>query len=408
MYAPTLVEYVEWVLQEAVSAGIRRLYFLARDGYMMYRTALAIAERRRLAIEIRYLKVSRYAVRRAEYYFLGKKALDTICVGGIDADFSKLMKRAALTGEEAHHIARLCGMEERFCEPLDYRQIQRLKKDLSELQILPAYIKKHSREAYENAVDYLRKELLFEDLPCAVADSGWIGSLQLSLQNVIEHASGRKKRLTGYYFGMYERPEGTDRAQYQPFYFGEKDIRRKVYFSNCLFETVFSAPEGMTLGYEKGEAVESGHKNPNGETIARFAREMERYTEAYLGGKADDPRTAEAPGRAQRGRFVEKLLIPMMGHPTEEEAAAFGNLLFCDDVLELNLQPVAAKWEESEPRKQRFLNRLLVKSGYKKETLHESAWTEGTITNLKGNVERNMRQERWYKRFLYFRKAICK
>ena len=37
--APTLLMFVLWVLTEAVKNGKQRLYFLARDGYMMYQVA---------------------------------------------------------------------------------------------------------------------------------------------------------------------------------------------------------------------------------------------------------------------------------------------------------------------------------------------------------------------------------
>ena len=37
--APCIDSFVLWVLQEAMKKGIQRLYFLARDGYFMYKSA---------------------------------------------------------------------------------------------------------------------------------------------------------------------------------------------------------------------------------------------------------------------------------------------------------------------------------------------------------------------------------
>ena len=49
---------------------------------------------------------------------------------------------------------------------------------------------------------------------------------------------------------LYEIPEGEGRENYHSFYFTPwGEIKRKVHFSNSLFEAVFSAPEGMTLSY---------------------------------------------------------------------------------------------------------------------------------------------------------------
>lgn len=89
--APTLYEFVLWVLQEALQSGKKRLYFLARDGYQMYLAARQLCKQYDLDIECRYLKVSRYAVRVPEYHLLGERCLERICVGGIDVTFLILM-----------------------------------------------------------------------------------------------------------------------------------------------------------------------------------------------------------------------------------------------------------------------------------------------------------------------------
>lgn len=413
VWLPALTEYVEWVLEEAIRNEKRRLYFLARDGYMMYLMAKKLVDTRGIDLDIRYLKISRYSIRSAEYYFAGKAALDTLCVGGIDISFEKIMKRANLTEEEALHIARLAGYTENYRTVLSYRQLCGLKKELSQIGQLFDYIKQHARNRYNTTVSYLRQEGLLEETSYALVDSGWVGTLQLSLQRVLEHEKAGKVRLQGYYFGLYARPEGTTAAQYRAFYFGEKEVLRKIRFSNCLFETVFSAPEGMTCGYRLKEwerqepvyeAVESDSRNPNADVMEHFAKLLMQYATCY--GTADDGMGA-VPHKKRVG-FVESLLKFMMGKPTQREADAFGELLFCDDVLELQLQPVAAWWDEEELYKQRFFNKILIKMNLKSDILHESGWAEGSITRLGKKAGNHMRQERIYKSFMYLRKAIGK
>lgn len=158
IWAPAITDYVEWVLEKAVRSGKKRLYFLARDGWMMYHAAQRIIDKRMLDIEISYLKVSRYAIRSAQYYLLGEKSLDLICIGGIDVTFERIMKRALLTDEEARHVARIAGYEDRYDTVLNYRQIQELKQQLKDVKILFKYIEQHSKINYENAVGYLRQE----------------------------------------------------------------------------------------------------------------------------------------------------------------------------------------------------------------------------------------------------------
>lgn len=444
VWLPVITEYVEWVLDEAIKSGKKRLYFLARDGFMMYLLAEKLVRARKLKLELKYLKVSRFAIRNAEYYFLGKDALDTLCVGGIDITFEKIMKRANLTEEEAFHVAKLAGRTESYKTPLNYRQLRKLKEDLSRIGQLFIYIKEHSKSCYKTTAAYLRQEGLLELVSYAIVDSGWVGSLQLSLQRVLAHESSRDIRLQGYYFGIYERPKGTDAEQYKAFYFSEKQVCRKVRFSNCLFETVLSAPEGMTCGYgvmtdeimmngnmsikaihdgtipnEKilngmyGRtpvyiALESDVKNPNAEAMERFSKLLLEYASAYIEAASADNLIITHTSHAKSVRFVSSLLEPMMGNPTSHEAKAFGELLFCDDVLELNLQPMAAEWDEEQLRENRFLNKLLIKLNLKSASLHESAWPEGSIARLGIKAEMNMRQERLYKSLMYIRKAVGK
>lgn len=413
VWLPVLTEYVEWVLEEAVKNGKKRLYFLARDGYMMYLMAKKLVNARGIDLDIRYLKLSRFSIRNTEYYFAGKAALDTLCVGGIDISFEKIMKRAGLTEEEALHIARLAGYTENYKTVLSYRQLCRLKKELSGIGQLFVYIKKHAKNCYHTTVSYLRQEGLFEENSYALVDSGWVGTLQLSLQRVLEHEKAGKVRLHGYYFGLYDRPEGTNANQYRAFYFGEREILRKIRFSNCLFETVFSAPEGMSCGYRLKErerqesvyeAVENDSGNPNADVMEHFIKLLMQYASCY--GETNDGRGAAS--HKERVSFVESLLKIMMGNPTQWEAEAFGELLFCDDVLELQLQPVAAWWDEEELHKQRFFNKILIKMNLRSGILHESAWAEGSIARIGKKAGNPMRQERLYKSFMYLRKAAYK
>lgn len=125
--APTLYEFVLWVLQEALPSGKKRLYFLARDGYQMYLAARQLCKQYDLDIECRYLKVSRYAVRVPEYHLLGERCLERICVGGIDVTFEKIMQRAALTDKEAEEIAALAGYTENYRKVINYHEVMQLK-----------------------------------------------------------------------------------------------------------------------------------------------------------------------------------------------------------------------------------------------------------------------------------------
>lgn len=426
--APTLYEFVLWVLQEALQSGTKRLYFLARDGYQMYLAARQLCKQYDLDIECRYLKVSRYAVRVPEYHLLGERCLERICVGGIDVTFEKIMQRAALTDKEAQEIAALAGYTENYRKVINYHEVMQLKDRLKKIPLLFHYIDSHSKEAYGTAIGYLTQEGLLEQIPYALVDSGWIGTIQQSIEHLLRQRQPDRK-LEGYYFGLYEIPEGEGRENYHSFYFTPwGEIKRKVHFSNSLFEAVFSAPEGMTLSYRTVGGkdkiiyvpVTDSRENLNRERISRYICWLEEFLqEKKQSLPQDSKRWEQLPEKNCKCRnqfpqadsgYVEELLSPFMGNPTQFEAEAYGSLLFSDDVREDDNQKVSADFSEQEIKNHHLLNRLLIMTGVRKQVLHESAWIEGSIATCGTLNERGRVRNRWhavfYKYIIYIRKWI--
>ena len=60
---PLLYSYAEWIVEQAVKKNIRRLYFIARDGYLVKKITDMILEREGLEIATRYIYGSRKAWR---------------------------------------------------------------------------------------------------------------------------------------------------------------------------------------------------------------------------------------------------------------------------------------------------------------------------------------------------------
>ena len=409
VFAPVLTAYVEWVLGDARKNGIRRLYFLARDAYPMYLAAKEICQSRHLGIDCRYLRVSRFALRSAEYALLGEECLDYICTGGIDVTFRKITRRAGLTPAEAEEIAKLLGYIGKEEDVLAYAQLTQIKEQLRQTPRFLDLVFIHADENYPLVMNYLIQEGLLEDIPWAIVDSGWVGTLQRSLQRLLNSYDDENGRcsVSGYYFGLYEIPKGEDKSHYHTFFFSpENHISRKVHFSNCLFECVYSEPAGMTLGYRKGGdgkflPVLESHGNPNGERLQRDNELLQRYVIALMREK----KHIRTP-LFYRTAICGKLFSKMMAWPSKAELVCFGDRLFCDDVREGNMQPVAACLTAGEIRCQRLPGKALIMLGLKKKTIHESAWIEGSIVRACKNARLELLHARLYKYIVYIRKHL--
>ena len=267
------------------------------------------------------------------------------------------------------------------------------------------YVYRHSKEAYEGVIGYLKQEGMCDEIDFTIVDSGWIGTMQQTLYNLLE-STGKKPHMQGYYFGLYETPRDAQ-TSYSAYYFEPNNgIRRKVYFSNCLFEAVFTSSEGMTLRYrKKGDKYEPEYDsqcNPNKEMVDKHIWLIKEYVEIYCHSYKEYDILS---GLSQDNLgLVEQLLKNIMGKPSVDELKAYGDIKFSDDVLEGSLKKVAAELTDSDIKNQRFLNKVLIMLGIKKGIIRESAWIEGSIVRNGKKIKSYLRHARLYKYIIYIKK----
>lgn len=407
--APAMNAYIMWMLKAAMKKKIRRLYFLARDGYFMYTTAKKLCEMLHLPIDCRYLSCSRYSVRIPMFHLNMQEALDYIVRGGIDVTLDKVFNRAGLSDTDKTDVINdLGGDVPRGVIP--YAELPKLRRALEKSGVFTEAVKRRSREAFPAAAGYLEQEGLFEDISYAFADSGWTGSMQKVLGQLLEKC-GEGRRLHGFYWGLYELPADADPLDYECFYFGpEFGVRRKIGFSNCLFESIFSAPHGMTLGYEQSwkkvspvyAGIREANKAFNEQTGVYLEEFTVRLAERLRG--LDRRALYRKMGELGDPEKVRPLLDTFMGEPSRYEAAVYGSLPFSDDVMDEKEQQVAVVMSQEELMTNHPLKKAMILAGISKERIRESAWFEGSAVRGGADADRHLRAYRMYKRLLYAKK----
>lgn len=407
-FAPAITAFAGWVLDEAAKSGKKRLYFLSRDGWQPYLAAQALAERRGLAIECRYLHVSRYCLRVPAYHLHMESGLEQICAGGIDVTPEKLLKRGALTEAECMETAARLGLQEVYRDILHYHQIKKLRQILEKDDGFLRYVEKHSKESYADAMGYLEQEGLLSDVPYALVDSGWVGTLRRTVELLVQ-SKRPQLCVEGYYFGLYEIPAGARPDVCHTYYFApSRGLKRKVLFSNPLFEAVCSADEGMTTGY----FTSGGQFFPRQEKTGFNRQQMQCCQQTLLlflrHYEEKQKQNAVKP-------MIERLFTTLMSRPSELEVNSFGNLLFSDDVREEGGSRLVSDLTEEEIKNQYILRKLCIIAGLKKAVIRESAWIEGSIVKNgikkgKGGDSRYVKKKlfhiRLQKCLVYARKQI--
>lgn len=401
VFAPAIIGFVDWVLSDAVEKGKTRLYFLSRDGYQMYIVAKRLIAEKELPIKCKYLNVSRHSMRMPSFFIKPENAIDLICTGGIDVTPTKVLLRASLNYEECIEVLKEIGLESQKDIICNNRQLQTLKGKLLKSERLKEYIANNSKSTYDNAIGYLKQEGLFDDNEFSIVDSGWVGTLQRSIEELLQSVN-TDAQVNGYYFGMYEYPSGVDRSRFCSYYFSAKSgLQKKIRFANSLFETIISSPEGMTLEYEKVEdgyvPVKNRNLNPNEEQIQRNLDALQVYL-----------KNLNCNMQLNDLELTQNLFNLFMASPTMYEVECFGNNLFSDDVLDNSYKCVAANLSLKQIQDQHFIKKALIILGFNKATIFESAWIEGSAARLLTGtqLQNELKHIRRYKLFVHLRKEI--
>lgn len=413
--APLLHRFVIWVLQQAQEKGIKRVYFLARDAYFMYLAARIYVRHYGLDIDCRYLYCSRYAIRVPTYHRNIEKALDYITLGGLDITPEKIYARAGITGNNLEEL-----LEERIIdfdvdEQIPRSRLSDIRQDLKDSVLFLEKLRETSRKAEPALEKYLKSEDLLSEEPAAFVDSGWVGSLQRDLNEELRRL-GRKDYIEGYYYGLYEVPVKSELTRYHTYHFSpEGGLKRKVLFNNCLFESIFTAPHGMTIGYQqesdnKSVPILADLSKSRIQEVQKMEQALLRWQNALL--KEQLGCNFEDLCRILLNRGTEKGInrnqALFMHHPTQDEAEAYGRLEFTDDILEYGGNQIATVLTEQELKENTLLGRLAAEFLHHKH-VKQSGWYEGSTVLCCGQDEDAKKQGkatskfiRGYSRYKYF------
>lgn len=370
VFPPIIADFTGWVLQKAAAMGIKRLYFLARDGYIMNNTAVIIAERYGMEIELRYLYCSRISLRNAALEDLGEEAYRYLLEGGYAVTPKVILGRLRLDEKERKRVYDDIGYTDDENTEMGKASASEFCGWLRKSAVYNGYIKSVAKSCKEYAAAYLEQEGLFLDTPYAIVDSGWTGSMQRMLRVL----TGR--RQTGFYFGMYSEGRDED-GEFYTYLFDKSTSPFLVSkFNNNLFEAVCSAPHGMTEGYKKenGRVVpmlkSGGSLNGGNELVLMQERLIYDYARDKYALPPKESTTEE------RRKFAFPLLDRLMYKPDIKTAELYGSLRFSDDAAELNGFPMAAK--SAEVKKLYFFPRLMDRLLKKGKPSRPVFWGYGT------------------------------
>lgn len=239
---PVLYPYVEWLLADSVKRGINRLYFVARDGYLLKEIADELVRQKALTVSTHYIYGSRRAWRIPDSEGLQDEIREIyegaykdriFCLSDM-ADFFQM-------GEEE-----LSGfLPLNLCKKQVVWNIPVTTIVLNYLLRRPDFLKRLS-QIYERKrkllINYLRQEIDIHDDKFAFVDLAGTGLTQECLAKVLgQFYEGKVKN---YFFRLDQIKEAI--CDYYVFY-----PNFVPYY--VLLEMLCRAPHEQTVGYEETE-----------------------------------------------------------------------------------------------------------------------------------------------------------
>jgi len=239
--AQILLPYVVWVLQESLKKGFHKLFFIARDGYILKKIADILIESYSYPIATEYLYGSRRAWR-----------LPSISVDNADIEelirwsypericyYKEIADIFGMSVEELRGIVpAIRNTDIKISRSLVNDLIQLLVKN--EKSIMEKVVEKQ-KEKREAAIQYLQQELDCKNERIAFVDLIGSGYSQRCLGNLIK---GFYKGPVETFFYRLDNCKKEEHNINYPFF------SNRIQMSN-LAEVLCGAPHGQTDGYEK-------------------------------------------------------------------------------------------------------------------------------------------------------------
>lgn len=237
---PMLFPYVFWVLQNAQKMELKKLYFVARDGYVLKEMADAIIHELNLPIKTHYVYSSRQAWRLAGYDPQDHFAINSYFQADISPDVNTLLHHLGMSPQEGLRFLpkKYQNPNKKICSS-DFPIIKEfLFKNFEFQKILEEKVS----ATKSVLIKYLQQEIDFSQEKIAFVEFRGTGATQECVTRLIhEHY---KNEVINFFLTL-ETPDAHSKAfKYMMFPSGYKYI-------HVILEMLTRAPHGLTLGYQE-------------------------------------------------------------------------------------------------------------------------------------------------------------
>ena len=248
-FGPFLYHYSEWLLQEIMKDHMDKVFFLARDGFMMKKGFEKICIKKGVQIDNEYVYFSRKSIRTAllwktENYIESLKYMSVSRYVSIE----NILEYYGYTPDQFESIAGKYNLE--LSKDILFSRLNSIEQIKAFYLAERDFIVKNSKEQYDRIIQYLH-QISFEG-NVAIVDIGWHGSMQFYLEE-LARCGDIDVKIRGFYVGIDALPDISGSTEGYIFSDENGRYRKSTLCFFAIWERLFQCQEGSTAGYTQGE-----------------------------------------------------------------------------------------------------------------------------------------------------------
>ena len=241
--APAYIPYVHFVIETAKERGIKTLYFLSRDSYILQCIAEQLPHN---GIELRYLFVSRKALLLPYLY------------NATAEKFLAIQDKRTIRGKSVKELTLSLGtttdeLKEKFSITFEFEKVTTKEQEQIFLDAIFGNESKYISTLNERAKEkrallngYFAQEKVFSNDTTAMVDVGWLGTTRLMINSILKE-EGYPETLF-FYYGVRGDVLHSRYGRYIAYY-SPSQLSTE---GTTLIENYFSAsPYPSTIGYKQ-------------------------------------------------------------------------------------------------------------------------------------------------------------
>lgn len=247
---PFFYGFADYLVEQAEARGIRRLYFLARDGFLLRDMVEIVMRQRGSHLKCAYLYLSRQSVYLAGIHHLSKSSLAWVFEG--KPSLSKVAKRLDMQPDQMRQHTELRSSLANCSDDIALPQklAEKIMDTILNEETMREQVLATAQASRERLLAYLKQEVDAKDLTnMALVDLGWQGSIQDTLYGILSNEN-RKFALIGFYYGCLKFNRFSNNNNQKIPYHLYPSIRPGL---APILECLTAASHGTTLDYRCNE-----------------------------------------------------------------------------------------------------------------------------------------------------------